>query len=701
MILKSAFARKKEGLAYFLSEQVPIGTLSVTYSIRFKALTSTKITDLFLCNGEYAQPNFTLNQISELKRNFNFAVNQFDETYADFIQALNYTVVKKQSYFIHNATASLGQFSGLGFSKIIKPGIDDKCSVSIRISNSIKNPIVLLNIRESASDGIVLKQEKLIPAFKDAQFTLYEANSIDIPLNAGHIRLYVQSLPGDDLILTQPFLSFTEISTYFPKTINNEKQNTNDLNSGFIMGTALPEFIDSGIIYEKQLLTENTVLHVVKNETEDNTIGVGNRTNRGIRESKAISASVKFLKETSPRQVVLSLWSSTGFISRINLIKKEEEDHYLYSVVDAVLPDNCTFCRMYVITGALNTVKFYEPFVSWSGGASNYIQPPTTHFPVNDIDISKIQYLSSESFSRITNPFALGSIDVIDGRIIDRNFDPLYFSCWGSSTIWDMHTQLDAFSKSIGCMKFYGGGGGGEVISHHSARMGARKARIKFSSNFIQSSGEVEVIHSLNMIRIASLRAFECSINGVRGTLKYNEAYQSKVGFMREAKGDEIYAPLIYEAEPTYDPKFRDGFCIINAAKNDTTFSNISSEILVTQTHEMYCHLRSAFKRCLVMGQFMDRHFADDSATRQSLIDMNQRLKDFYGHYYIDVQSYLMSDQIWIDTGITKTDLDIQHLIRGVIPYSLSDNDNHMNYAARQAVIDHLIKPRMVFLDWI
>ncbi|HIF6303829.1 TPA: hypothetical protein ACX3LH_006257, partial [Klebsiella michiganensis] len=63
-------------------------------------------------------------------------------------------------------------------------------------------------------------------------------------------------------------------------------------------------------------------------------------------------------------------------------------------------------------------------------------------------------------------------------------------------------------------------------------------------------------------------------------------------------------------------------------------------------------------------------------------------------------QDYICSSQIWTDTGITPTTDDLAMQTVGYKPTSLSADSAHLNTTAHKAVVEHVIKPKLISLGW-
>lgn len=261
-------------------------------------------------------------------------------------------------------------------------------------------------------------------------------------------------------------------------------------------------------------------------------------------------------------------------------------------------------------------------------------------------------------------------------------------SFWGSSTFEYMNDELSKIAQDLNFNQVYLGGKGGEQIEQISARMGAHPANLSIASGKIPASGSVEV--SVDWVTNINLQTYSGVLNGIAGTLAYDATSSTKHIFTRSSAGSEVTVtgskPFIPDTQ-----NYRDSVCVINAGKNNliSTISSINSaQRVFDRTIEMYDYLKPHFKCVIVVGHFVSSNQVGDSITR--VLDCNTLLKNRFGELYYDLQAYLMSPQVWIDTNITPTQTDLDQQAAGLKPTSLSKDNNHMNTAANIAFANQL-----------
>lgn len=284
------------------------------------------------------------------------------------------------------------------------------------------------------------------------------------------------------------------------------------------------------------------------------------------------------------------------------------------------------------------------------------------------------------------------------GCIVDTKVNASHISWWGSSTISNLSSNLTAMATTLGISKIFNGGKGGEQVEDHAARMGAVPARCVIPSSVIgETTTQVNV---LNFYRSRNqLKPYTGFLNGVHGTLSYNSSTSPNYLFTRTSAGSEVSVSATdeYEFIPDLDDNFLGGIVIINAGKNTLT-SGLSAEYVFDYTVKMYEHLTPLFKRCLIIN-----HYPNSTSTESVLTQIkryNSLLLQRFGDLVIDNHGYVVSEQVWSDTGITPTPEDLAQQLAGKIPQSLTTDGAHMISALNAKVVDKLVKPKIEAL-WL
>lgn len=310
-----------------------------------------------------------------------------------------------------------------------------------------------------------------------------------------------------------------------------------------------------------------------------------------------------------------------------------------------------------------------------------------------DVNIREIAYITSAFSDRISR----GELIFKDGVLNDVNSDFNYISWWGSSSIAGMSPYLTTMATELGITNKYNGGKSGEIGQYHAARMGAIPAIISIPSGTIPASGKVEVAaNNLPNIRYDAMGTFTGTLNGIIGTFGYDATSSTQLSFTRTTTGTAIaVGTSTFEFIPNFGGKNISGYVILNPCKNNILYTadlNESVDFLFDITMKMYAQVQNAFKRVIVINHYCNTNFNENQIeiTKQ----FNKKLAKQFGNCLVDNNAYLLSEQVWIDTGFTKTQADIDAIARGVLPPTLSSDALHMNGTTVQALIRTQVKPK-------
>lgn len=185
---------------------------------------------------------------------------------------------------------------------------------------------------------------------------------------------------------------------------------------------------------------------------------------------------------------------------------------------------------------------------------------------------------------------------------------------------------------------------------------------------------------TMNMV---TFNAVAGTLVGVSGTLASSGDLSTYV-FTRSGSGSVVNVPANSVFTPTIGSQRRANGTIIWAGKNDIT-SGGSLAVVAEVITAMVDYL-SPGTRYVVLGHFADNYMVPGNGNRTRMNTENSRLAATYGSLYVDVNSYLSSPQVWIDSGVTPTATDATDQANGVIPTSLRYNGGHLNGAGYTAV---------------
>lgn len=267
---------------------------------------------------------------------------------------------------------------------------------------------------------------------------------------------------------------------------------------------------------------------------------------------------------------------------------------------------------------------------------------------------------------------------------------------FGSSTFQEMHPYFSDVFEDTDVESFFLGGDSGAVVESIAARMGCNDPQISFSDESIVTKENIAVA---SWYKDKGMREWSCTLsNGVKGSLKYiapNYVFIPK----------NIIAPLAVEKNGFYkvwptDVLDKDIF-VINVGKNNIMKSyedTNNPEYIFNETKKITDFLTSKNKKFVVLGHFVNRDQPSDSASR--VLMTNNYLQKEYGFLYFDLQNYLCSEEVWVDTAVIPTADDIAYQKKGELAVSLSRNEGHMNPNTSQAVCAK-IKEHLINLEYI
>lgn len=238
-------------------------------------------------------------------------------------------------------------------------------------------------------------------------------------------------------------------------------------------------------------------------------------------------------------------------------------------------------------------------------------------------------------------------------------------------------------------------------VSHMGAAVGTRP--LVAEEFTIPSVGSV-TIKPTNMTEANNTTArieFAGSFLGVVGVLS-SPAGSGTWTFTRDAQGDPMGVPAGVPYVPTVPAPRRRALAILNIGKNTLTTSRPGWDWrqCVASTESMDDYFGGPDGRVLIMGHFVNTTTPAVSTTRDRIKATNDYLADKFGDRFFDLGGYLAGSQVWVDTGITPTQTDLDEQALGNKPPSLSGDNGHMNAAGYNAVVNRIIA-KLDELGWI
>lgn len=290
-----------------------------------------------------------------------------------------------------------------------------------------------------------------------------------------------------------------------------------------------------------------------------------------------------------------------------------------------------------------------------------------------------------------------------DGNVMPLVPDSGKMSAWGSSSfvVAGASANFATMAQELGVTDWNNQGQGGESSFQVAARWGAIPFTLAFPGNVIPASGTVAVTCTQLPSNFCNnfLKTYSGVVGGVAGTLSWSSA---SLQFTRATDGAAVSLSGGTDFIPTIPASYRDGVVLIWSYKNDMKYSTqteINMDVVFNNVVKSFTHASTLAKRVLVIGIFNDSSYTNE-LYKTRLAEMNNRMRAHFGDLYCDTQDYICSSQIWTDTGITPTADDLAMQASGYKATSLSADSAHLNTTAHKAVVEHVIKPKLISLGW-
>jgi hypothetical protein len=298
--------------------------------------------------------------------------------------------------------------------------------------------------------------------------------------------------------------------------------------------------------------------------------------------------------------------------------------------------------------------------------------------------------------ARGTSSALLGSDSYVrDGEVLPVLPNMQQWAGWGSSTI-EQFSEMTALAAQFGA-SYYNGGKGSEWSTHGAARLGSVPALLTVPTGSIPAEAGYALPVTCSNVRAAAyFRYTDGFLGGVKGTLK---ATDTGFTFTRWTTGSVVAVTGEQPFIPVDGPLHRADVTFLNLGKNDIQ-SNQPAEDVIRRTDASYDWLSPLVRRVIVMGQFCNTNTPAGGVVATRLAAINQHCSARYGRQFFDLGGYLVSPQIWTDTGVMPTATDLEQQAIGNIPPSLAAADGaHMLPVARAAVALKL-KAMVQSLGW-
>jgi len=282
-------------------------------------------------------------------------------------------------------------------------------------------------------------------------------------------------------------------------------------------------------------------------------------------------------------------------------------------------------------------------------------------------------------------------------------------ACWGASLTRgqgasdESVNSYPAVLQTLSGLNVYNMGVGGETVMTVAARQGSLDILLSEAVT-IPESGSVNIKFKASNGGIVTPREVNrgmwnpCSINGVEGTLSVvvdNNTWPrvlKSATFTRTTAGEAVLCPA--------------GTELVVAAQSVSPMADIniielgSNGAWTTENLALEAHTTDAQRNSLAqMGVLMAQNCKNpektyiislSSMSKSDRAPLDTILKNQFGDRYIDVGSYLQSEQALTDAGITPTDLDRTYIASGKVPPSLLNDKEDIENGVSGADVTHL-----------
>lgn len=274
---------------------------------------------------------------------------------------------------------------------------------------------------------------------------------------------------------------------------------------------------------------------------------------------------------------------------------------------------------------------------------------------------------------------AIGDRAIVGGELVPSFTDTKHVDVYSSST-WQVLAPFLAavFPNSTVANE----GKGGERGQHTAARLGSTPALLTVVGGSIPASGSV-VVTSSNMPASSYLKAFTGTLSGVHGTLSSTD---TEITFSRTSAGSATAVPAGTAFVPDTGSASRQHWLLLDFCKNNVYDSGDVPGLAAQLMADAVAYHSPVNKRLIISTQFVDSDQAPGSTSFNNVQAINAHRLATWGDFVYDLNAYILSPQVWTDTGITPTATDLQQQADGIKPDSLSANAGHLNTAGNNAV---------------
>lgn len=265
---------------------------------------------------------------------------------------------------------------------------------------------------------------------------------------------------------------------------------------------------------------------------------------------------------------------------------------------------------------------------------------------------------------------------------------------WGSSSMQKTYEAgaMTALAQQLG-VTYFNGGVSGQTTQNIAARIGSIPAKVTFPGNIIPASATgLQVI--MTGATANETHNYRVIIAGIEGRI-----YGNPVKFDRTTPGNAVAIEPETPILSKDGAENRAGINILWMGRNNLLGRDGDVEKCIADTDASFDWFSPWVCRRLVMGHFAG-NLAPDHIQFQQIMQVNAAHAAKYGALYIDVQGYLSSTQLWVDTGLEPTQADEDAQAVGTTPPSALADALHLIPLVYTAIQQNQVKKRMLDLGW-
>lgn len=323
-----------------------------------------------------------------------------------------------------------------------------------------------------------------------------------------------------------------------------------------------------------------------------------------------------------------------------------------------------TICRT---TTTTDRVPFY------SGSTTAINDPIPTTSPSTSFRIEASYFLELHAVIQ-----AAARIQALESEVSDAlagtRPDLSTWAFFGSSSMWYM--QDDVFGLlattfgEVKTAKYYGTSA--SRLEHTTATIGVNKGRLMFLDGLIANSGEAVATDGFTL-GVPTIHAIQGKLeNGIAGVYQ-NGYFTATPAAALEVNGD---LPIRFISGAV---AHRNAVALVNIGKNNVAATGGATTILEATRAAVDFLDEKNGGRTIIVGHFVDLNSLP--INKSNVLTVNKNLRALYYDRFVDVHAYLMSEQVWIDVGLTKTADDIAAIADGGLPPSLARDAAHLSAA--------------------